>query len=306
MEFSWEVQVEEAGLTVGELLRKKRLSQNLLKLLKQTEKGGFFIDDQPARVWHELKEGSCLKIVFPAEPAHPYIQPIPGDLDILFEDDHFLMINKPADYLSSPSFNEPESSIANIVLHYLMNSGHQDLTLHLVTRLDRQTSGVLIFAKHRWAHALMDQILRKQEMEKYYVALTPPSSDFLDSHGFLDFPIARSQTSLVERVVAEGGKPSLTEYWRLGQYDFGDLFQLKLHTGRTHQIRVHFAHVGLALLGDSLYGKLEHEYIQRQALHCQSCAFLHPYSQEWVKVEADLPEDMASLIQAGSEVGGQT
>ena len=297
MEFQWEIKDIQAGMTIKEVAQSKNLSSSLIKQLKLCDQGGFFVNDEPIKIWKEVEVGDHLRISFPDEAAHPYIQPVAAPLDILYEDEHFLLVDKPATLLSNPSFNCPEESISNRVLHYYLENDYQHLTLHLVTRLDRNTSGVLLFAKHKWAHSLMDQILRKQEMERKYLAMTPPSQDILDSHGFLDFPIARSEDSIIERIVADHGKASLTEYWRLESEERGDLFKIKLHTGRTHQIRVHFNHVGLPLLGDTLYGVDNTDYIDRQALHCQSLSFIHPFTLENMQIEAGLPDDFQQLLR---------
>lgn len=296
MEFQWKIDDRQSGMTVKEVARSKNLSSNIIKHLKLCDQGGFFVNDERIKIWKEVEKGDCLQVIFPDEAAHPYIQPVDLPIDILYEDDHFLLVDKPAELLSNPSFNQPAESIANRVLNYYLQKGCRHLTLHLVTRLDRNTSGVLFFAKHKWAHSLMDQVLRKQEMKKIYLAMTPPSEGILDDHGLLDFPIARSEESIIERIVADHGKASLTEYWRVESGERGDLFKINLHTGRTHQIRVHFNHVGLPLLGDTLYGGDDTVGIMRQALHCQSLSFDHPFTSEKMHIEAELPDDFQQLL----------
>lgn len=296
MKFTYKIDGQESGLKIKDFLANKNYSNKLIKSLKIKEGAGVWVNGSHRKMYEALAEGDQLQVIMPVEKAHPHIQPAAGPLDILFEDDHLLIINKPAGLLSNPSFNYPQESISNRVLHYFKEQGYENQTIHLVTRLDRQSSGILVYAKHSYAHALMDRLLRVQGVERFYLAACGPSHSILDDHGEIDFPIGRSEQSIIERCVRSDGKASLTEYWRLAQSEAGDLFKVQLHTGRTHQIRVHFSHLGLPLLGDELYGAPACSYFDRQALHCWQMSFIHPFKHERLTLKAPLSLDFQAFI----------
>ena len=155
----------------------------------------------------------------------------------------------------------------------------------------------MMFAKHRVVHAWMDQALREKTIQKKYLALVHDNST-LEAHGFIDAPIGRHEGSIINRCVSEDGKPSLTEYWKKETLVGAELVEILLHTGRTHQIRVHFSWIGAPLVGDDLYGGVKDELLDRQALHCHSLTFIHPMTKKELIIEAPLPKDMRQWIEA--------
>ena len=218
-------------------------------------------------------------------------------LTFLYEDEYLLIINKPVGTASIPSKLHPDHSMANRVKGYYKRRGYADQITHVVTRLDRDTTGVMMFAKHRVVHAWMDQALREKTIQKKYLALVHDTST-LEEHGFIDAPIGRNEGSIINRCVSEDGKPSLTEYWKKDTLDGAELVEILLHTGRTHQIRVHFSWLGAPLVGDDLYGGLKDELLDRQALHCHSLTFIHPMTKKELIIEAPLPKDMSQWVEA--------
>ena len=162
---------------------------------------------------------------------------------------------------------------------------------HIVTRLDKNTSGLVLIAKHRHIHALFSNM----EIDKYYSALI---NGKIEQHGIIEAPIRRVSSSIIEREVGEDGEYAKTEYW-LGKHNLKNnvsIVKLKLYTGRTHQIRVHMKYLGYSLLGDELYGG-DVSLISRQALHCSNLAFIHPISGEKVNVCTNSPDDMSNIIK---------
>ena len=178
-------------------------------------------------------------MVIPPSGEHETVIPSEVPIDILYEDDYLLIINKPVGTASIPSKLHPDHSMANRVKGYYKRRGYADQITHVVTRLDRDTTGVMMFAKHRVVHAWMDQALRDKTIEKKYLAIVHDTAT-LEEHGMIDAPIGRHEGSIINRCVSEDGKPSLTEYWKKETLDGADLVEILLHTGRTHQIRVHF------------------------------------------------------------------
>lgn len=284
---------------VGKLrnvLRKFGVSRKLQTQLFRHQTGEVRLNGQETFSKAEVTEGDLIEVTFPVEPAHPYFVPYDEPLDILFEDDYLLVLNKPPYQLSMPSFDQPAESIANRVLAYYQKQGYANQQLHFINRLDRLTSGVIVLAKHQWVQGAFDLLNKDEGVHKEYIAVTPPSTGILEHHGFLDFPIGRTKDSIIEREVRLDGRESLTEYRRISQSPLFDVFEVRLHTGRTHQVRVHFKHVGLPLIGDDLYGGNMEMELKRQALHCHSMSFEHPITRKRLNLKAPLPKDLEELL----------
>lgn len=296
MKFTFEV--EEGTVRLRTYLKKKGFSRRLLSRIIQDSDDNISVNEAFHRLNEYVETGDKVEISLPPEERHPRIIPSKKEIDILYEDDHLLILNKEPGLLSTVSWEDPDEAITNRILGYYIGKSYPNQTIHLVTRLDRYTSGAMIIAKHQLAHAKMDQLLRKGEIDKEYYAIVPPSKDVIESHGFIDEPIGRSKNSIIEHEVSPDGKESLTEYQRLETLSEGDLLKVRLHTGRTHQIRVHFSHIGLPLIGDTLYGGTEQKYLKRQALHCSKLTFRHPFTHEKLEIETPLPEDMENWLKA--------
>ena len=205
-----------------------------------------------------------------------------------------MVINKPFGVASIPSVNH-SNTIANFIKGYYVNQNYENQQVHIVTRLDRDTSGLMLFAKHGYAHARLDKQLQKKAIEKRYFALVK-GNGYLEPQGEIIAPIARDEDSIITRRVAKGGKYAHTSYQIVESYGDIHLVDIRLHTGRTHQIRVHFSHIGFPLLGDDLYGGSLDHGIERQALHCHYLSFYHPFLEEQLELECPLPDDFNTLI----------
>lgn len=278
-----------------EFLKDKGVSRRIIGRVK-FHGGSFVVNDEEVRVRKELVRGDQVALKLPIEEPNPNLSETYKPFEIIFEDEHYLLLNKPADLISVPSAAHLGDTVASRVKAYYLEKDYRHKVVHVVTRLDRYTSGTMLIAKHTLAHSMMGTLLEKQTLEKHYEAIV--HGHVAAEHGFIDAPIARSPHSIIEREVGADGKPSVTEY-KVLQYLDNDMthVQLSLHTGRTHQIRVHMAHLGHPLVGDDLYGGSK-ELIDRQALHCRSNGFVHPFSGEYLKIEAPLPTDMQQLIDA--------
>jgi 23S rRNA pseudouridine1911/1915/1917 synthase len=210
----------------------------------------------------------------------------------VYEDRDLLVVNKPAGIASIPAANKADDSMANFVKYYLQRSGAESTAIHVVTRLDRDTSGIMLFAKHSFAHTLLDRQLHTRSMDKQYLALSA-GPVALSQHGWLIMRLGLSSEFYMRRAVTLDGKKSVTEYSTLAQRGPYALTRVFLHTGRTHQIRVHFAAIGRPLVGDSLYGG--EDRMPRQALHCSDLFLKHPFTGELLHLHAQLPTDMAAV-----------
>lgn len=213
-------------------------------------------------------------------------------IEVIYEDEYYLAINKSAGILVHPTEKHPNGTLANGIKHYFINKG-LDIPIRFVNRIDMDTSGIVVVAKSGEAHARLSEQLDQAGGEKYYIALA--EGIFEAKNGSIDKPIGIDEENPIRRAVREDGQRSITQYEILEQYALAALLRLKLMTGRTHQIRVHLSSLGHPLLGDKLYGGKE-ELIARQALHACEMVFTHPFREEIVRLEAPLPDDMKKLI----------
>lgn len=207
--------------------------------------------------------------------------------NIAFEDDYLLIIDKPAGMLVHPTVNEWGTTLYDYVTEYYNRKGIV-ANIHPVSRLDRHTSGLVIFAKE----PIIQHWLSQQQMDKEYLAIITGSLP--KDEGIIEAPIARKEGSIIERCVSENGKYAKTAYKLLAKRGDLSLVQIKLFTGRTHQIRVHMAHIGCPLFNDNLYGTPGPQ--SRHALHAFKLRFIHPVSDTPVEITRALPEDLRKII----------
>lgn len=219
-------------------------------------------------------------------------------LDVIYEDEYILVVNKPCNMPVHPSCNNYDNTLSNIVASYLAKK--EIYGVHIVTRLDRDTSGVCIFAKHPYVQELFN--LKKEEMglNKEYIAVV---NGKIEERGIIEAPIARKADTIILREVRDDGKYAKTEFERVkyNEKDNYSVVRIKLYTGRTHQIRVHMAYIGHTLLGDDLYAKEGEKedilkLIKRQALHCEKISFIHPVVGEKLIIESKLPADLSKFM----------
>lgn len=257
--------------------------------------GKIFVNETEQNVLFSLKTHDIVTVVIPDEEPHETLLADEVPIEIVFEDEHVLVVNKPAGIASIPAQYHPRGTMANRVKAYYVKQNYANQVVHVVTRLDRDTSGLMLFAKHGFAHAKLDQGLQKKQFVKKYQALVSGEVDSLQNHGNISMPIGRDLSSLLKRQVIETGQKAETEYWLKKRNQTCALVDIQLHTGRTHQIRVHFSAIGCPLLGDELYDGSLDLGIERQALHCYSLTFPHPFNNEPLYFQLPLAEDMATI-----------
>ncbi len=288
----WSIQAEEEGTLVREFLRSKGISKAALTDIK-FHGGTIKVNDTVVTVRHVLKEGEDLVIVFPPEERSEDMKPEPIPLTIVYEDEYVLVINKEPYMSTIPSREHPTGSVANALLYHY-DRQHLDSTVHIVTRLDRDTSGLLLVAKNRFIHHLLSKQQQEKAIRRTYEALVHGVVE--QEEGTIDAPIARKADSIIERVVREDGQRAVTHFRVVERREALTHVSLQLETGRTHQIRVHMAHLGYPLLGDDLYGGTRDE-IGRQALHSKTLTFYHPVHEKEYTFTSELPDDMARILQ---------
>ena len=273
-----------------EFLLENNISRKTLTRIKFDNDGSIKVNSKEENVRYILKKDDIVEITLPSENYSDFVRFIDKPIEIVYEDDYFLIVNKEINLPSIPSRNVEDESLLERVNYYFREKNINSIP-HIVTRLDKNTSGLVLIAKHRHIHALFSNM----EIDKYYTALI---NGKIDQYGIIEAPIRRVSSSIIEREVGEDGEYAKTEYW-LEKHNLKNnvsVVKLKLYTGKTHQIRVHMKYLGYPLLGDELYGG-DVSLISRQALHCSNLAFIHPIIGEKINVSVNLPNDMNNVIK---------
>lgn len=292
MELNWTYQSEKV-CNIKQFLNKEAIPRNFIKAVKYSG-GDIQLNGKSVTVRAELNQGDLLTVIAPIEEGHETVKASSIPIEVVYEDRDYLIVNKPSETVSIPSMRDPNTSMANRIKGYYARSRYLNQVIHIVTRLDRDTTGLMLIAKHRLAHAFMDRIIRQKQLSKIYYAISHRTD--WPSHGYIDGPIARDPESIISRMVDQSGQSALTEYWLEQQMNHSSLMRIQLHTGRTHQIRVHMASEKGPLVGDDLYGGIKYPELNRQALHCGELEFIQPFTQETIQIKQDLPEDMSKWI----------
>lgn len=310
----YEVPAEARGLTLGKFLYDRlKLSRTLIRRVKTAE--GLLVDGRLVRSSYLLAGGEVVELRLPAEGR---VQPEPVPLAIVYEDDSLLVVNKPSGMVVHPVRGYTSGTLANGVAYHLRERGEAAVA-RPVQRIDRDTSGLVLFAKDPAAAGRLAQELERHKLDRHYLAFVHGA--VAADQGTVAVPIRRvwghpvareaavgprtpEQEALLAGAEAEGrvlredwkasGQASVTHWEVLRRWPGATMLALRLETGRTHQIRVHMAHVGHPLLGDPLYGRGGAP--GRQALHAASLAFAHPVTGAELRFEAPLPADLGALM----------
>ena len=286
--FEYQITAAEEGRKIGDFLREKGYSRHLLRQLKETE-DGLLRNAQPTFTTVALKAGDRIRVrLLEKAEGSEAIMPAPLPFEIVYEDEDLLVVNKPADMPIHPSFQNHGNTLADALTRHYQQHG-EDFVYRCINRLDRDTTGLLIVAKHLLSASILSDMVGKREIHREYLAIVkgiPPEN------GTISAPIGRKKGSAILREVNfETGEPAVTHFARLEIRNGLSLVSLKLETGRTHQIRVHMGYIGCPLIGDYLYYP-ECSRISRQALHSHRLSFLHPITGKALSFTAPLPEDM--------------
>lgn len=289
----YQFQKEES---ISDLLKREGYPRTVLRGLKQ-RKDSLLLNQKNVFLKQPAKVGDILRVELREDSSSENIIPSPLPLSILLEDEDIIVINKPADMPVHPSLGNHDNTLANALAFYYEKK-KEKFTFRCITRLDRDTSGVLLVAKHALSAAILSQSMVRRQIKRSYLAIT--EGHLPAKAGSIDAPIARLSSSVIARQVDfTQGQKALTHYEVLGEKVIENhtysLVKLKLDTGRTHQIRVHMKYIGCPLPGDFLYNP-SYSLIKRQALHSSSIEFIHPIKKEKLFIEAPLPVDMQFIL----------
>ena len=277
--------IEETILSDSKIkyVLKNKLHFSSALLTKIKNNGEVFLNGNVARLSDEAKTGDVLRVVIPTLLSSG-IEPEQASLEILYEDEDVICINKPRGIPSHPSQGHRSGTLANFAVYHLKDTNDE---FHIVTRLDNYTSGIVLAAKNAFSAAIMCTKEYNSTLKKEYVALCRGVFDA--KSGIIEAPIARCDNSIIKRMVRSDGKYAKTEFEVIGENNNISLLKLILHTGRTHQIRVHMSHIGHPLVNDFLYDD-NAEDGKMFSLHCKKISFVHPYTKKDIEVVAPLPE----------------
>ena len=284
--------VADANNTLFEILQQKLYMSDRL-LLKLRKNNKIFVNGVSTYTNIIVNPNDVIDIYIDFEEDNSNIVPTKMKLDILFEDDSLLILNKPTDISIHPSMQHYTNTLSNGVRAYFDEIGLKK-KIRPVNRLDKDTSGIVIFAKNEYIQESLIKQMKLNIFEKEYIAVV--EGNFSEESGTINAPIARKSNSIIEREVNfNGGDSAITHYTVLNQNNGFSLLKVKLETGRTHQIRVHMAYIGHPIVSDTLYGTFS-PFINRQALHAYRISFIHPITQKRLVFTAKLPEDFDRLI----------
>lgn len=261
------------------------MSDRLILKLKNNNK--IFLNSSPSPVWNSVKSSDLIELFIDWEEDNSNVVPYKMDLNIIYEDECYLVLNKPAGIAIHPSCLHFDNSLSNAVRYYFDNIGLKK-KIRPVNRLDKDTSGLVIFAKNEYVQECLVKQMKTNTFKKEYLAIVYGimEKDF----DTINLPIARKKNSIIERTVDSRGDIAITHYNVISKKNNMSYLELKIDTGRTHQIRVHLSYLGHPIIGDSLYGSSS-DLINRQALHSHKISFVHPITKLPVSYVADIPND---------------
>lgn len=275
-----------------------KISDRLLLKLKKNNK--IYVNGILSNISSSLSFGDIVEVLIDFEEDNSNIIPTKMNLDIIYEDDAYLIVNKPARIPIHPSMEHFTDSLSNGIKYYFDLIGLKK-KIRAVNRLDKNTSGLVIFAKNEYIQECLIKQMKSGNFYKEYIAVCEGA--FEKAKDIINAPIARKENSIIERCICSSGDTAITEYevLKYNKKNNYSIIKCVLKTGRTHQIRVHMSYVGHPIIGDTLYGRAS-QLINRQALHSYKTSFTHPIKQEAVTYNALIPSDIQLLIKEALDV----
>lgn len=293
MELKCTVSDKFEGKTVKHVLKNElKLSERLVKRLKYG--GKIFLNSVSVHVNVTVQPGDELDVLIDFEEESEEIIPENISIDIIYEDEYLIALNKSSGIVVHPTGNHSSGTVANgLMYHFLTNNIKRKI--RPVSRLDRDTTGIIIFAKNQYVQEYLVRQMSAKTFSKAYLGIVQGIVE--PTEGIIDLPIGRNPDSIILRQVTDSGAPSVTHFRVVEYLNNASLVEFRLETGRTHQIRVHCQAIGHPLIGDTLYSNILTSLIDRQALHSYKVCFIHPSSHTPFELSLPLPEDMQRVLE---------
>lgn len=282
---------EEENLTLKEVLLDK-LNFSVRSLSKMKRYKTVKVNNKYIKPGDKIEKGDLIQVEIMEDMAD--FKPQDLNLEILYDDFDIIMVNKPPFMVVHPTKSHFDNTIANGITYYIKEK-NEKVKVRFVNRLDMNTSGLVIVAKNAYAHHTLSVDMRNDAVEKKYITVVKGIVE--NDEGTINEPIYRPTEDSIKRIVDEKGQASITHYKVLERLNDATVVEVKLETGRTHQIRVHMSHIGHGIIGDELYGYVDESLINRQALHAYSLSFNQPRTKENLEFKAELPNDIKNLIE---------
>ncbi|MGN1030396.1 MAG: RluA family pseudouridine synthase [Butyricicoccaceae bacterium] len=290
-EITYCIPEKDDGRTVAQVLRSRGFSRHLITQVKYRP-NGLMLDGARVRTNVRVQTGQLLRADLSGQQENEHILPVSLPVRIAYEDEDILVADKPAAMPVHPSQGNYDNTLANALAYQFAQRG-EPFVCRAIGRLDRDTTGLVLFAKHELSGCLLSDAMKRRAIKREYDAVCTGE---LPEQGTIDAPIARVDGSTIARTVDfERGERAITHFWRVRYENGYSLARVQLETGRTHQIRVHMKYIGHPLPGDFLYNP-EDRIIGRQALHSRRLTFAHPITGEMMQLESPLPEDMQHIF----------
>lgn len=282
---------EEENLTLKEVLLDK-LNFSVRSLSKMKRYKTVKVNNKYIKPGDKIEKGDLIQVEIMEDMAD--FKPQDLNLEILYDDFDIIMVNKPPFMVVHPTKSHFDNTIANGITYYIKEK-NEKVKVRFVNRLDMNTSGLVIVAKNAYAHHTLSVDMGNDAVEKKYITVVKGIIE--NDEGTINEPIYRPTEDSIKRIVDEKGQASITHYKVLERLNDATVVEVKLETGRTHQIRVHMSHIGHGIIGDELYGYVDESLINRQALHAYSLSFNQPRTKENLEFKAELPNDIKNLIE---------
>mgnify|MGYP004641896001 CR=1 FL=1 len=291
------VDVEEQGKRLDVYVASKKDNMTRTLAQKQIEQGNILVNGKKQKVSYKVVEADKI-VIETVEAKEIELKPQDIPIDIIYEDKDIIVVNKPKGMVVHPANGNPDGTLVNAIMAKCKDSLSGiggEIRPGIVHRLDKDTSGLLIVAKNDMAHVNMSEQIKRHEVKKTYIALV--RGIVKENEATIDMPIGRSISDRKKMTVTKNGKNAVTHFKVLKRYDKYTLLEINIETGRTHQIRVHLAHIGYPVIGDYIYSNGKNEFgIVGQCLHAKCLEFKHPITEKDMKLEAPIPEYFEKII----------
>ena len=297
------IKVEEKNMRLDVYISRKKPELSRSMIQKLIENGDIKVNDSKKKLAYKISQGDIITIQIP-EIKEIDLKPQEIPIEVVYEDNDIIVVNKPKGLVVHPANGNPDGTLVNAIMAMCKESLSGiggELRPGIVHRLDKDTSGLLIVAKNDRAHIQMSNQIKNREVKKIYIALV--RGIIGEDEATIDMPIGRSTKDRKKMAIDKNGKQAITHFKVLKRYQKYTLLEIKIDTGRTHQIRVHMAEIGHPVVGDMVYSNGKNDFgIKGQMLHAKSLDFKHPITGKQMHLEAELPEYFRNIIGKLDEV----